>query len=501
MSSTEYLTGPDGVQILFQPTGADSWFLSESSNPNSDPRLHKGGSIKKVIVTDPATNAIKADNWSKGRLSIYTKGGYQLPPGQCKMSFEASLNNGYASRPDDWGTIGVEFTAYWKLTKATPADNELILKGPTGDHPGNSSPCCMGFSYGSRLGLEVDSEFFKEIWHVNYDGKALTEINNAQLQKVVKGGWIGDKFIFLRNQGPDKKFVRLLHYVSPDGSKVGNWVKVNETVDNGGWNSKGTVCKGDDDQIMNWAGPRMLLRADYTNTDLEVKLFSAIQITDQPATPGSSGTGGGPPGTLPQAQKYRRLWDVLYNNSVFIGNACQPIGGGGGGGTPTYELLCDIAWDGSNHDELKSGNERLAMYANKSASRFVNRYIDEVEWYLKKAGSPPSAAVTSYVERGTDKVQVYSLAYTGGTLLSTDLTTSYVYYKFTNNTHSYKFQKGDKLVISYTGGGDGSNNVSVAEDESGPFDGSNTCEIYGTTSSWGTVRTGQDYAVKVRARV
>ena len=62
-----------------------------------------------------------------------------------------------------------------------------------------------------------------------------------------------------------------------DPNNNGNWVKVNEFTDAGGFGDQGQVCGGKTDQIITWGGPIATFRWDKT-TDVDIKDFSIREI-------------------------------------------------------------------------------------------------------------------------------------------------------------------------------------------------------------------------------
>jgi hypothetical protein len=57
-----------------------------------------------------------------------------------------------------------------------------------------------------------------------------------------------------------------------DKNNDGNWVKVDENIDIGGWGSGGRECGGEPDQIITWGGPVATFRWDGA-TDVDIKNF------------------------------------------------------------------------------------------------------------------------------------------------------------------------------------------------------------------------------------
>ena len=76
-----------------------------------------------------------------------------------------------------------------------------------------------------------------------------------------------------------------------DQNNDGNWVKVFEPVDAGGWGHEGIGCGGQADQIITWGGPIATFRWDSA-TDVDFKNLSIREINAQ-GGPAASGTVAG----------------------------------------------------------------------------------------------------------------------------------------------------------------------------------------------------------------
>src|SRR4051794_31814734 len=96
--------------------------------------------------------------------------------------------------------------------------------------------------------------------------------------------WVGLK-LMIRNL-PGNKSVHVESWL--DQNADGNWKKMTETVDNGGWLGGASNPDGchaapfryGDDQIITWAGPYVNFRFDNTSSD--IKWFSAREIDPMP---------------------------------------------------------------------------------------------------------------------------------------------------------------------------------------------------------------------------
>ena len=131
---------------------------------------------------------------------------------------------------------------------------------------------CLGSSYKGYLYATGRMDFKKEISHTaGYTGAR----DGKQLASPVPvNAWIGFKVI-IRNFNDDQA-VHMESWV--DERADGNWRKVNELRDTGGWNGGSSALDGctgapfnyRPDQLITWAGPYVNFRFDFLSSRLEV---------------------------------------------------------------------------------------------------------------------------------------------------------------------------------------------------------------------------------------
>jgi hypothetical protein len=140
---------------------------------------------------------------------------------------------------------------------------------------------CLGTSYKGYLYMSGRVDFKKEISHTaGYTG--------ARDGKQVPGGvpmngWIGFK-VMIRNFNNDQA-VHMESWV--DAKATGEWVKMSEVRDTGGWTGGAGLdgCDGPpfnfkQDQLITWAGPYVNFRFDNNSSDL--RWLSAREIAPMP---------------------------------------------------------------------------------------------------------------------------------------------------------------------------------------------------------------------------
>jgi hypothetical protein len=250
-----------GIKKLYQTkNNGEEWYLN-MNNPTSDSRFNP----QNTITRNPDGSwKMKA---TQVRMNVYTSTGYD---GNDISTLDHSeiAANGYMLRPNDWKNF--EMTQYVKVN-TSPSDDGFSPYGRGGRHTGGGAPeGCEGSSMKGDVFFSGKVRFAKEQWHVSY---VFTSLKTATTS--IEDKWIGIKFIvynFVQNNNVVVKTELWL-----DTNNSGNFVKVDERVDNGGWGTEGTECGGAPDQIISWGGPITTFRWD-TATDVDFKNLSVREI-------------------------------------------------------------------------------------------------------------------------------------------------------------------------------------------------------------------------------
>jgi hypothetical protein len=251
-----------GIKKLYQTkNNGEEWYLN-MNNPTSDSRFNP----QNTITRNPDGSwKMKA---TQVRMAVYTATGYDgddIPT----LDHSEIATNGYMLRPNDWKNF--EMTQYVKVN-TSPSDDNFSPNGRGGRHTGGGAPeGCEGSSMKGDVFFSGKVRFAKEQWHVSYVFTSLKTLSSGSIEDK----WIGIKFIvynFVQNNQVAVKTELWL-----DTNNSGNFVKVDETVDNGGWGTEGTECGGAPDQIISWGGPITTFRWD-TATDVDFKNLSVREI-------------------------------------------------------------------------------------------------------------------------------------------------------------------------------------------------------------------------------
>jgi len=173
-----------------------------------------------------------------------------------------------------------------------------------------------------------------------------------------------------------------------------------------------------------------------------------------------------------------------YSSKEWCGNLWTGAGSTGTGGTggtgANLTALYTVAKYIKNATHLGASDRiRVSERVVNTSSGLYNKAIKQVDLYISRVGNP-SGTATCCIRDASDNIRV-----TMGTIDVTTIASSnndMVLYTFQNTNNNYKLQSGDRISFEYGGGGD-NDYLRVADDESNPFDGSNSVlSLYDT--SW-----------------
>jgi len=257
-------TGSDifGIKKLY-PTknNGEEWYIN-MNNPTSDSRFNPQNTITK---NPDGSWKMKA---TQVRMNVYTSTGYDgddIPT----LDHSDIAAKGYMLRPNDWKNF--EMTQYVKVN-TSPSDDNFSPYGRGGRHTGGGAPeGCEGSSMKGDVFFSGKVRFAKEQWHVSYVFTSLKTLSTGSIEDK----WTGIKFIVYNFVQNNKVVVKTELWL--DTNNNGNFVKVDEIIDNGGWGTEGTECGGAPDQIISWGGPITTFRWD-TATDVDFKNLSVREI-------------------------------------------------------------------------------------------------------------------------------------------------------------------------------------------------------------------------------
>ncbi|HEY7080154.1 MAG TPA: hypothetical protein VH500_10665 [Nitrososphaeraceae archaeon] len=260
--SDEKKTDKFGIQKLY-PTKPDGeqWYM-RSDHPEKDPQFRPQVSLSK---NDDGSFKVTDE---KIRMGVWPSTGNH--PEKITTYDEKELEEkGYMESPSDWRNV--EITGYVKFNKGVDDDN-FAWYARGGLHTDGKN--CEGTAYKGQLYYSGKTRFAKEQWFVSYVFSPYEKSMDS-----LEGKWVGFKTVMYNFHKDGGLAVKLEIWL--DESNNGNWKKVYDYVDDGGWGNEGDECGGRPDQIISWGGPLAVFRWDNA-FDVDIKDFSVREI--QPDT-------------------------------------------------------------------------------------------------------------------------------------------------------------------------------------------------------------------------
>ena len=251
-----------GIKKLYSTkSNGEEWYMN-MNNPTGDSRFNP----RNTITNNPDGSwKMKA---TQVRMEVYTSTGYDrddIPT----LDHSVIASKGYMLASNDWRNF--EMTQYVKVN-TSPSEDNFSPNGRGGKHTLVDTPPagCEGSSMKGDVFFSGKVRFAKEQWHVSYVFTSLKTPTGS-----IEDKWVGIKFIVYNFVENNKVVVKTELWLDTNNS--GNFVKVDENVDRGGWGTEGAECGGAPDQIISWGGPITTFRWD-TATDVDFKNLSVREI-------------------------------------------------------------------------------------------------------------------------------------------------------------------------------------------------------------------------------
>jgi hypothetical protein len=248
---------PFGINKIYPTkTGGEEWYMdmTDGQDPRSRPPSMTKNSDGSWRVTS-----------SQVRYNVFTSTGYN--PNAIEIDQGVLEQRGYMQSPNDWKNV--EMTGYVKMN--TGASDNFAWYNRGGRHTGSGYPDgCEGTGYKGDLFYNGRTRIAKEQWHVSYVFSPTTSAVNS-----IEDRWVGFKYVVYNFQENGETFVKMENWI--DNNNNGNWVKIYDYVDRGGWGNEAGECGGAPDQIITWGGPIATFRWDSA-TSVDVKNLSVREI-------------------------------------------------------------------------------------------------------------------------------------------------------------------------------------------------------------------------------
>jgi hypothetical protein len=235
---------------MIYPTKEDGeeWYITSAADPDKRER-----DIRYNMETSDYANAGETNNISAIDHSGLDK-------------------RGYITSQSDWKNV--EMTGYINAKNVT--DDEDLILYVRGERHNERYEGCLGTSYRGHLTYDGYTRFSKEQRHYSNQGVASIE-KKPNLGSII-GKWVGMKMIVYNFEQNGKVNVNMEIWV--DRNNDGNWTKVDQWIDSGGWGDQGRKCGGESDQIITWGGPIATFRINglEDTNDIEVDKLSIREI-------------------------------------------------------------------------------------------------------------------------------------------------------------------------------------------------------------------------------
>jgi len=245
MLPNEALAAPDkfGIEQLYpSEDGETVWFLN-SEDPEADDNFLMTSANDIDLEEEEDSGAFELDAETGTQ-----KHGVRI----------------HADSPDDeWKNV--EMTGYFRLQEGNDEFTLVARQGPTYNDDGG----CGAYGYYGMLSADGDAFFKKKLFHHGgYTDRTAVEENVVD---DLEDRWIGLKLVVY---DLDEGEVKLELWVD-DGNEENNWRKVTEHVDDGDWETNGSDCDRDGDEIID-EGTRGGFRVD--DSEFEFKDLSIREI-------------------------------------------------------------------------------------------------------------------------------------------------------------------------------------------------------------------------------
>ncbi len=251
---------PFGIAKIYPTkTDGEEWYM-DMNTPTADSR-----------TVPPSMTRNNDGSWrvtsTQVRYGVFTSSGYH-PELITTYDQKELAAKEYMQSPKDWRNV--EMTGYVKVNSFKGDDN-FAWYNRGGRHT-DSEPC-EGTGYKGGLYYSGKTRFAKEQWHVSYAFSPTIPAVSS-----IEDRWVGFKYVVYNVQEDGRTVVKMENWI--DNNNDGNWVKIYDYKDSGGWGSDATRCGGDPDQIITWGGPIATFRWDSA-TSVDIKNLSVREIEPQ----------------------------------------------------------------------------------------------------------------------------------------------------------------------------------------------------------------------------
>jgi hypothetical protein len=219
--------------------GGREWAI-DMNNPGSDPDLIISSANGSTITQNTD------GSWHEDAITDTTEEGVRME---------------VTTQPTETNWKNVEITGYVRYDSGDSTQH-FSWYGRSGNH--SSTVPCDGTAYHMQLAYDGSVWYQKEVWHTGgYTPTRRGEID--QLVAPLQGRWIGFKAM-IYNVDSD---THVKQEIWLDDTATNQWVKVNDSVDTGGWEGSQASCQRPIDAILTTDRPIATFRADNAKFDFK----------------------------------------------------------------------------------------------------------------------------------------------------------------------------------------------------------------------------------------
>lgn len=443
-------------------------YTMDNDDPLSNNHFQLGGSVTKL--NEQANNFWRVNNANQVRLSIKKFPEFEDSIDGCNADFGEAEKRLYMYKKDDFRDIECKM-----IVEVNSLDEHVLIGGPTGHHPSDSSPCCQGSSYFARFKnsspfrVQIGKEMFHHDGYESLEELANSAVHSTRLQDQTIGiGYVRYNSTRKDSNGNSIPSVVIETYVNPAGDgKVWKRYSREEDYKGRGWYKQGrdgTECGGAKDQPLFWGNGRIRIRWDDSSSDVRIKSLMLAEIapgavvTEPGGEQGGGGTpsgGGGQPAPPPQLVSgfvpitFRRHFNYIS------GTICSAAG----------EKQIFNQQDATGESDLDNTDFMVGEVVKRTLSNLYLKKISSGTLYLTKFGAGTNIKVR--IRNKNNQIMRTLATITAGSIGGTETAVNFT----SSPTNTYAMKLEDRFSIEEDGSPNSTDYISVSRSSTSAYDG------------------------------
>ena len=461
-------TDKNGMEYIYPLKKNGFVYTMDNDDPLSDNHFQLGGSVTKI--NEVANNFWRVNNPNQVRLSIKKFPEFEDSIDGCNADFAEAEKRLFMYKKDDFRDVEVKM-----ILEVNSLEEHVLIGGPTGHHPSDSSPCCQGSSYFARFKnttpfrVQIGKEMFHHDGYESLELFANSAVHSTRLQDQTIGvGYVRYNSTRKDSNGQSIPSVVIETYIDSNADGKG-WKRYSREEDykGRGWfksGRDGTLCGGAKDQPIFWGNGRVRMRWDDPNSDVRIKSVMLAEIAPGAVItePGGEQSGGGTPTggsgqPAPPPQLVSGFVPITFRRhfNYISGTICSAAG----------EKQIFNQQESSGESDLDGENFSVGEVIKSTQSNLYLKKISSGTLYLTKFGSGTNIKV-----RIRDKNN--NIKRTLATITAASIGTSETAVNFTSSpTNTYAAKLTDRFSIEEDGSPSTTNYISVSRSSASAYDG------------------------------